>query len=558
MNYYQIFFLFVSFLGIFNSHAILIDCNVADISKLDKDNYPEYINFCKLNIPPEEITHNKINLNNLKNIIKNKKSLVKNTNNDENIIDNIEHYFILNAYHYTLGTTDLNFEDGNIIIPDYNLKKLKNGKNYENNCIVLNFLSEENFKKLKSIKITKIFCSVEGVEISSVIGSVMDLTNLQEGFYKKNWNYSIFNYVFHNFQKKIEKWEDELKMKFLNDGSDFRILQNGNPVNILHCLKNGNLDNLTIELQFAYQFMFDVEYKSKNKDFEIRDDFDEEDFKNENGNEYKTLKYSHADFGERCNYYKNLVIIIKKKDDFIGSLKEKFSSEDGYKDLDFKINDTDIDSVNLETLLGKKNKLTIICSELSEYVKSYMITLGFAVNKIEAGVWVSEYSICKELNSILYKNLAFTKKEYITAENIKKKLKIVDKNLIEDKILMNSGIYGDEKKIEFDQNKFFDGMQIYLIINKGYALENNIIDSKEPNKPAKNNFNADVKIFDNKNSESGNYNQQNFDINIDKSTKKIKDIKKDNKNNKDNKDIKNIKNLNPKCCCNCCLNCCSN
>ena len=96
-------------------------------------------------------------------------------------------------------------------------------------------------------------------------------------------------------------------------------------------------------------------------------------------------------------------------------------------------------------------------------------------------------------------------------------------------------------------------MYICLNINKDYALENNIIVSKEPDKVAENNFNATVNIFNNKKSESGNYNQQNFDINIDKSTKKIKDIKKDNKNNKY---IKNIKNLNPKCCCNCCLNCC--
>ena len=416
---------------------------------------------------------------------------------------------------------------------------------------MLNFLSEENFKKLKSIKITKIFCSVEGVEISSVIGSVMDLTNLQEGFYKKNWNYSIFNYVFHNFQKKIEELENELKMKFLNDGSDFRILQNGNPVNILHCLKNGNLDNLTLELQFSYKLIFEVEYKSKNKDFEIRDDFEEEDFKNENGNEYKTLKYSHKDFGERCNYYKNLVIIIKKKDDFIGSLKKNFYSEDSHTDLNFIINNTDINSVDINNLLGKKNNLKVICSEFSEYVKSYVINLRFAVDNITAGIYKSEYSICKQLSDLNPKKLAFIKKEDITAKNIKKKLNIINDNAISDEITIE--VSENKHNENFNLNKFRDGMYICLNINKDYALENNIIVSKEPDKVAENNFNATVNIFNNKKSESGNYNQQNFDINIDKSTKKIKDIKKDNKNNKY---IKNIKNLNPKCCCNCCLNCC--
>ena len=72
MNYYPIFFLFVSFLEIFNSHAILIECYVEDISKLTKDNKPEYINFCKLDIPSEEITE-KTNINFIKNKIKEKK-----------------------------------------------------------------------------------------------------------------------------------------------------------------------------------------------------------------------------------------------------------------------------------------------------------------------------------------------------------------------------------------------------------------------------------------------------------------------------------------------------
>ena len=552
MSYYPIFFLFVSFLGIFNSHAILIKCNVVDISKLDKDNYPEYINFYNLDIPSKEITE-KTNINFIKNKIKRKKNLLKEfvlDNQKEDIINNIKNYIILNACHCTYGITYLNFESSNIIIPDYNLKKLKNEENGENNYIVLNFLSEENFKKLKSITIKNLLATVEG-ETKSFIKINISITNLQEGFYKKNWNYSIFNYVFHNFQKKIEELENELKMKFLNDGSDFRILQNENPVNILHCLKNNKCGNLSIELQFSYKLIFEVEYKSKNKDFEIRDDFEEEDFKNENGNEYKTLKYSHKDFGERCNYYKNLVIIIKKKDDFIGSLKKNFYSEDSHTDLNFIINNTDINSVDINNLLGKKNNLKVICSEFSEYVKSYVINLRFAVDNITAGIYKSEYSICKQLSDLNPKKLAFIKKEDITAKNIKKKLNIINDNAISDEITIE--VSENKHNENFNLNKFRDGMYICLNINKDYALENNIIVSKEPDKVAENNFNATVNIFNNKKSESGNYNQQNFDINIDKSTKKIKDIKKDNKNNKY---IKNIKNLNPKCCCNCCLNCC--
>ena len=537
MNYYYILIFFTSFfLEIFNSHAVLIECYIDYIDNFNEtNNLVKNEKFCELNIPSDNINDGKINLNDLKNNIN--KYLTKNFISD--ITNNIENYIVTEAYHNKpYDIKYLNFENGYIIIPNDILNDLKNNST---DSITISFISEDNFEKLKSIKISEIVSLVEGVENLGAMGYTIDLTNLQEGFYKENWNYSIFNYVFHNFQKTIEEWEGELKMKFLNNGSDFRILQNGNPVNILQCLKNNNLDNLTLELQFAYQFMFDVEYKSKNKDFEIRNDFAEEDFKNGNGNEYKTLKHSN-EVGEECIFYKNLVIIIKKKKDFKETIKEKFKSEDSYRDLDFKINDTfDIDSVNPEDLLGKKNKLTVICSEFSEYVKSYVVNLNFAVDNKPAGVYISEFSVCKKLGDLIFKNLAFPKKEDITAENIKKKLKIVDKNLIKDKILMNSGVYGDKKKIKFDQNKFSDGIDIYLNINKKYALENNIIIKKETDTVSSNNYDAKVQIF--KDDKLPNSPKNNTKIIPKSSTKHISNYPP------------NL--TTPNCCCvNCCSKCC--
>ena len=545
MNYITVLIFFTSFfLEIFNTHAVLIECYVNDISNFDKtNNYVETKQFCNLDIPIDNINDDKINLDNLKKIIKNQKNLVDDPNNDKNIINNIENYIITEAYYYKYDQTILNFEKGNIIIPKNILNNLKNSPQGHNNCIVIEFISEESFEKLKSATFSNINIKVEDETKNYLVGITIKLGNLQEGCYKKDWDYTILQCVIQNISGNIEEWEGELKMKFLNDGSDFKILQDGKPVNILQCLKNNNLNNLTLELQFAYQFMFNVEYKPKNKDYKIRDDFDEEDFKNENGNEYKTLKDS-KEIGEKCKYYKNLVIIIKKKEDFKKTIKEKFKSEDRYRDLDFKINDNfDIDYKNLENLLGKKNKLTVICSEFSEYVKSYVVDINFAVDNKHAGVWVSEYSICKELDNMKSKKLAFTKKEDITAENIKKKLKIVDKNLIEDKILMYSGVRDDENKIEFDQNKFFDSMQIYLNINKEYALNNNIIIEKKTNTVSSNNYNAKVQIFnDDKLPNSPENNKNDSD----------KTITNLNSNN-------GISNLNggPNCCCvNCCANCC--
>ena len=538
MNYITVLIFFTSFfLEIFNSHAVLIKCYVDDISNFDEtNNYVETKKFCDLDIPIDNINDGKINLNDLKKNIKNKDFLKNNYTPD--ISNNIENYIITNAYYYNYTQTILNFENGNIIIPNYILNDLKKNST-SRRSIEISFISKESFEKLKSIKITEIVSLVEGVEKWCRTGYVMDLKNLQEGFYKENWNYSIFNYVFHNFQKTIKEWEGKLKMKFLNDKSDFKILQDGKEINILQCLKNNNLDNLTIELQFAYQFMFDVEYKPKNEDFEIRKDFEKEIYENKNGDEYKTLKDS-KEIGEKCNYYKKLCIIIKKKDDFKETIKRKFYSGDEYENLNFKINNNDINSIDPISLLDKKNKLTVICSEFSEYVKSYVINLNFAVDNKPAGIYVSEHSICKELYSMQNKKLAFTKKEDITAENIKKKLKIVDKNLIEDKILMSSGIYNDENKIEFDQNKFFDSMEIYLKINKDYALKNNIIRSKNTEAVSSNNYDARVQIF--KNDKLPNSPKNNTKIIPKSSTKHISNYQP------------NLTTHN--CCCSCCANCC--
>lgn len=536
MNYITVLIFFTSFfLEIFNSHAVLIKCYVDDISNFDEtNNYVETKKFCDLDIPIDNINDGKINLNDLKKNIKNKDFLKNNYTPD--ISNNIENYIITNAYYYNYTQTILNFENGNIIIPNYILNDLKKNST-SRRSIEISFISKESFEKLKSIKITEIVSLVEGVEKWCRTGYVMDLKNLQEGFYKENWNYSIFNYVFHNFQKTIKEWEGKLKMKFLNDKSDFKILQDGKEINILQCLKNNNLDNLTIELQFAYQFMFDVEYKSKNENYEIRDDFEKEIYEDENGNKYKKLKYSHENFGENCTYYEKLCIIIKKKENFEETIKRNFYSENDYKDLDFKINDIDIDSINLENLLGEKNKLTVICSEFSEYVKSYVITLCFAVNNFEAGVWVSEYSICKELDRMKSKKLAFTKKEYITAENIKKKLNIIDDEAISNEITIAKYNNHNEK---FESNKFYDGISIYLKINKDYALKNNIIRSKNTEAVSSNNYDARVQIF--KNDKLPNSPKNNTKIIPKSSTKHISNYQP------------NLTTHN--CCCSCCANCC--
>ena len=547
MNYITVLIFFTSFfLEIFNSHAVLIKCYVDDISNFDEtNNYVETEKFCDFDIPIDNINDGKINLNDLKKNIKNK-DFLKN-NYTPNISNNIENYIITEAYYYNYTQTILNFEDENIIIPKNILNDIKNNST-PHRSIEISFISKESFEKLKSIKITKIVSLVEGVKKWCRTGYVMDLKNLQEGFYKENWNYSIFNYVFHNFQKTIKEWEGKLKMKFLNDKSDFKILQDGKEINILQCLQNNKCDNLTIELQFAYQFMFDVEYKSKNENYEIRDDFEKEIYKDENGNEYKTLKDSHKDFGEGCTYYEKLCIIIKKKEDFEETIKRNFYSENDYKDLDFKINDIDIDSINLENLLGEKNKLTVICSEFSEYVKSYVIHVTFSVGNTVAGVQVSDYEICQELYKINGKMLAFEKKEDITAENIKKKLKIINENAILNEISVPGyTTVNSDKKFYLDD--FYDGMYISLKINKKYASDNNIIRSKKTNKVAQNNFNYPHKIFNLENSESIDKNHEN--------------PPKNNKNNSD-KTITNlnsnnsISNLNggPNCCCSCCANCC--
>ena len=546
MNYITVLIFFTSFfLEIFNSHAVLIKCYVDDISNFDEtNNYVETEKFCDFDIPIDNINDGKINLNDLKKNIKNKDFLKNNYNPD--ISNNIENYIITNAYYYNYTQTILNFEDGNIIIPNYILNGLKNNSTSKRS-IEISFISKESFEKLKSIKIANIHTVVEGKTRWVSENANIELKDLQEGFYKENWNYTIFNYVFHNFQEKIKEWESKLKMKFLNDGSDFKILQDGKEINILQCLQNNKCDNLTIELQFAYQFMFDVEYKSKNENYEIRDDFEKEIYEDENGNKYKKLKYSHENFGENCTYYEKLCIIIKKKENFEETIKRNFYSENDYKDLDFKINDIDIDSINLENLLGEKNKLTVICSEFSEYVKSYVIHVTFSVGNTVAGVQVSDYEICQELYKINGKMLAFEKKEDITAGNIKKKLKINNENAILNEISVPeyTTVNSDKK---FDLDNFYDGMYISLKINKDYALKNNIIRSKKTNKVAQNNFNCQNKIFDLENSESIDKNHEN-------STK-------NNKNNSDKtitnlNSNNNISNLNggPNCCCSCCANC---
>lgn len=537
MNYITVLIFFTSFfLEIFNSHAVLIKCYVDDISNFDEtNNYVETKKFCDLDIPIDNINDGKINLNDLKKNIKNK-DFLKN-NYTPYISNNIENYIITNAYYYNYTQTILNFENGNIIIPNYILNDLKKNST-SRRSIEISFISKESFEKLKSIKITKIVSLVEGVEKWCRTGYGMDLANLQEGFYKENWNYSIFNYVFHNFQKTIKEWEGKLKMKFLNDKSDFKILQDGKEINILQCLKNNNLDNLTIELHFAYQFMFDVEYKSKNKDFEIRDDFEEGIYEDENGNEYKKLEYS-KEIGERCNYYKNLVIIIKKKEDFEETIKRNFYSENDYKDLDFKINNIDINSVNLENLLGEKNKLTVICSEFSEYVKSYVIHVTFSVDNTVAGVQVSDYEICQELYKINGKMLAFEKKDDITAENIKKKLKINNENAILNEISVPGYTTVNSDK-NFDLDNFYDGMYISLKINKDYALKNNIIRSKNTGEVSSNNYDARVQIF--KNDKLPNSPKNNTKIIPKSSTKHISNYPP------------NL--TTPNCCCSCCSKCC--
>ena len=545
MNYITVLIFFTSFfLEIFNSHAVLIKCYVVDISNFDEtNNYVETEKFCDFDIPIDNINDGKINLNDLKKNIKNKDFLKNNYTPD--ISNNIENYIITNAYYYNYTQTILNFENGNIIIPNYILNDLKKNST-SRRSIEISFISKESFEKLKSIKITEIVSLVEGVEKWCRTGYGMDLANLQEGFYKENWNYSIFNYVFHNFQEKIKEWESKLKMKFLNDGSDFKILQDGKEINILQCLQNNKCDNLTIELQFAYQFMFDVEYKSKNENYEIRDDFEKEIYEDENGNKYKKLKYSHENFGENCTYYEKLCIIIKKKENFEETIKRNFYSENNYKDLDFKINDIDIDSINLENLLGEKNKLTVICSEFSEYVKSYVIHVTFSVDNTVAGVQVSDYEICQELYKINGKMLAFEKKEDITAENIKKKLKINNENAILNEISVPGYTTVNSDK-NFDLDNFYDGMYISLKINKKYALKNNIIRSKNTGAVAQNNFNCTNKIFDLKNSESIDKNHENSPKNNTKIIPKSS--------------TKHISNYPPNltthnCCCYCCANCC--
>ena len=144
--------------------------------------------------------------------------------------------------------------------------------------------------------------------------------------------------------------------------------------------------------------------------------------------------------------------------------------------------------------------------------------------------------------------LAFEKKEDITAENIKKKLKIINENAILNEISVPGyTTVNSDKKFYLDD--FYDGMYISLKINKKYASDNNIIRSKKTNKVAQNNFNYPHKIFNLENSESIDKNHEN--------------PPKNNKNNSD-KTITNlnsnnsISNLNggPNCCCSCCANCC--
>lgn len=166
MNYITVLIFFTSFfLEIFNTHAVLIKCYVDDISNFDEtNNYVETEKFCELDIPIDNINDCKINLDNLKKIIKNQKNLVDDPNYDKNISNNIENYIITNAYYYNFSQIILNFENGNIIIPKNILNDIKNNSTPQRS-IEISFISKESFEKLKSIKISKIVSLVEGVEI---------------------------------------------------------------------------------------------------------------------------------------------------------------------------------------------------------------------------------------------------------------------------------------------------------------------------------------------------------------------------------------------------------
>lgn len=560
MNYYNYLFFFASFfLQIFNVSAftVRIKCDVLDIA-----NTGDRTTFCELNIDSKNFEDG-IDIVDLKLKIKKKENYPTGFNPDvqqQSIINNIDKYIMLNArYQGSSPEYRIEFRENNVVIPKnivQALEKRGNMYNYDYNHIKIEFISKEDFKKLEYLNFQKIEVYVEDENLVNSEKLNYPLSDLREGCFcgewdtyklskwnsisdKDVWKLAVAKHIASKFKTKINEWKNARRMEILNKVDTFKILQGNKEINIIDYIKSGRKDPLTLRLCLKYQFKFKVKYESKNKDFQIRSDFEEGENDDEWYNPCKKLKESNA-VGEECWFYDKLTINIKNKADFVDEIKKHFKEFTDWGRLEYKIGENDDDGVDIENvrpenLLGKENlTLRVICSEWTEYVESYVFNgVGFTVDKLPAGEEYSKYSICEELDKMKNYMMAFSKTEDINPENITQKLKIRNENKpLFTKVLMYQG-YDSNEQIDFDIKNFHNGTKLYLEINAEAALGKNIIRQKTPGIESKNNYQATTKISD-----MEFYDKKPTDFSEEHTPTKIPNIG------------------GPDICCSCCTKCC--